>query len=121
MTNSYWKTKFQNRLLLFSSSVIKLTNQLPKTPAGYAIASQLVRSACSVGANFIEAQDASSTKDFYNRLQISLREARETLYWIQVIEVSSLISSSELTKLKNEANEIIAILVSISKKMKAKK
>src|SRR3989344_1377006 len=70
---------FLDRLLKFSVSVINLSNQLPKTPAGFAIASQFIRSGTSIGANVEEAQDASSAKDFIQRLSIALREEKDTM------------------------------------------
>lgn len=115
-----WKSKFLKRLITFSSDVIKLANLFPRTPVGFAIASQLVRSATSIGANVNEAQDASSAKDFIQKMLISLREARETYYWLEVIESSNLLSQEELTKLKSEANELVSIIVSIIKKLKHK-
>lgn len=118
MLKNAWRDEFLERLTNFSSEVILLTNKLPRTPAGYALASQIIRSGTSIGANVHEAQDASSKKDFRQRMLISLREARETIYWIKVIELSNLLSKKELTKLKDEANEIVAILVSIVKKIK---
>lgn len=121
MDRDEWKKSFLKRLIRFSSEIIKFANTLPKTPAGFAIASQIIRSATSVGANVNEAQDASSTKDFLNKMMIALREARETFYWLEVIDSSSLNSSGELSKLNVEANEIIAILVSITKKIKSTK
>ena len=62
--NKDWKEEFFKRLLKFSVSIILLSNKLPKTPAGFAIANQIVKSGTSIGANFVEAQDASSLKDF---------------------------------------------------------
>src|SRR6185437_9096003 len=97
-----WRTSFIQRLLKFSVSIIDVVNKLPKTPAGFAIAHQLVKSGTSIGANFIEAQDASSTPDFIHRLSISLREARETGYWLRIIENAKLAAYIEI---KNEIKE----------------
>ncbi len=118
MDRNQWKKEFMQRLISFSSDTIRLSNMFPKTPAGYALASQIVRSATSIGANVYEAQDASSPKDFRQKMLISLREAKETYYWLEVIEVSGLLSAKELSKLKSESNEIVAILVSIINKLK---
>ena len=95
-----------------------LANKLPKTPAGFAIAKQIIRSGTSVGANFVESQDASSAKDFIQKLSISLREARETFYWLKVIEKSGLLSSIEINKDLDECNQVIAILVKSIKSSK---
>lgn len=60
--NRGWKRGFSEKLLKLGVRVIKLVNKFPKTPAGFAIASQLIRSATSVGANFLEAQDDEKNK-----------------------------------------------------------
>ncbi len=120
VTNNEWRKGFTERLLDFAGSIIKVTNKLPKTPAGYAIANQIVRSGSSIGANYVESQDASSTKDFIQKLSISLREARETYYWLQVIVKSNLLIYDEVKNEMLESKEIIAILVSSVKKSKSK-
>lgn len=115
-----WREIFVQRLLKFGVAVIRLANNFPKTPAGFAIASQLIRSATSIGANFVEAQDASSIKDFVQKLSIALREARETSYWLQTVQMSGLSPSESLTGIIKEGNEIIAMLVSSVKSSKLK-
>ncbi|OIP57353.1 MAG: four helix bundle protein [Candidatus Levybacteria bacterium CG_4_10_14_0_2_um_filter_36_16] len=115
-----WKKEFLKRLLNFSVTIVLLANKLPKTPAGFAIASQTVRSGTAVGANVEEAQDASSTKDFIQKLSISLREAKETLYWLEVIKLSALLPAKLVEKEYCECQEIIAILVSSIKKSRLK-
>src|SRR5581483_3997451 len=102
----------------FAVRIVKLTNLLPRNPAGYAIASQLVRSGTSIGANLQEAQSASSRKEFIYCVNISLKEARETFYWLDVISRSKLIENSELDLLLKENDEIIRILVTIVKRSK---
>ncbi len=72
------KNELLKRLLKFSVKIIALSSKLPKTPAGYAIASQIVRSGCSVGANCEEAQNSISAKEFLHSVNIALKEARET-------------------------------------------
>jgi four helix bundle protein len=118
MNNSEWKKLFLERLLRFSVRIVLYANMLPKTPAGFAIAAQVVKSGTSIGANFSEAQDASSLKDFIQKLSISLREARETYYWLRVINETGLLSQSD--KDMDECNEIIAVLTSIIKSSKSK-
>lgn len=75
----------QDRSLAFSIEVIKFVNLLPRTLAGKVVGSQIIRSGTSIGSNVQEAQDASSKKDFIQKLSISLREAKETRYWLDVI------------------------------------
>lgn len=118
--NREWKRLFLERLLKFAVVIIKLANKMPKTPAGFAIATQLIKAGTSVGANVEEAQDGSSLKDFIQKLNIALREARESKYWLKVIEASELLSSGEVKKEIIECGEIIAILTSSVKSSKAK-
>ena len=118
MRNKEWRNNFADRLLKFGFSIIRLANNFPKTPAGFAIASQIIRSATSIGANFVEAQDASSIKDFIQKLSIALREAKETNYWLQIVQMSGLISKTLLIELIKENNEIISVLVASVKSSK---
>lgn len=70
----------------FAIKIIKLSGHLPRTPAGFVIAEQLIGCGTSVGANTVEAQDASSRKDFINKMSIALRECRESKYWLSIIQ-----------------------------------
>jgi len=114
-----WRKSFSNKLLNFGVKIIKLANKLPKTPAGFAIASQLVKSGISIGANFFEAQDASSRPDFINKMSISLREARETAYWLDLIKLSDMLNGKDLDEAIIECQEIIAILAKSVKSSKS--
>lgn len=122
MENSTQQTKnfdIRQRTLKFSVLIIKLITLLPKSPAGFAVANQVVRSGTSIGANVEEAQDASSRKEFTHTLTISLREARETEYRLRIIKETDLISDSQLDEALQEVNELIKILTAIVKKTKA--
>lgn len=110
----------RERTLRFSVSIIQLIGLLPKNAAGFAISSQVVRSGMSIGANIEEAQDAASRKDFIHGLIISLKEARETEYWLRVIKEAELISGSKLDEGLQEVNELIKILTTIVKRSKLK-
>ncbi len=118
MKNSEFRVEINKRLINFAVDIVKLTNSLPKTPAGFAIASQIVRSGTSIGANFHEAQSASTRKDFVNILTTCLKEARETSYWLIIISESQLMDNIKLDLLIRENDEIIRILVSIVKNSK---
>lgn len=98
------------RLLNFASGVIKLVIKFNKTPAGYHIAAQLTRSATSCGANYEEACGAESRNDFLHKMQIVLKELKESLYWLRLIEKSELYSGGNLHILQNEAGELIRII-----------
>ena len=98
--------------------VIQLVQNLPKTPAGYAIANQLIRSGTSVGANISEAQSAFSKKEFIHSMQISLKEAQETNYWIELTMESKIIPLVNSDTLFQESVEVIKILTTIIKNAK---
>lgn len=80
MQNDEFRKDITIRATKFAIHIIKIVNTLPRTPSGYAIASQLIRSATSIGANLHEAQSSPTKKDFVYCLTISLKEARETEY-----------------------------------------
>jgi four helix bundle protein len=91
--------------------ILKLVDALPKTTAGRALASQIVRSGTSVSANYRAACRARSTADFIARMGIVEEEADETLFWLELLEESELVTAAKLTAIKQEANELIAITV----------
>ena len=78
----------------------------------------MLRSGTSVGANIEEAQAGQSRADFLSKMSIASKEARETLYWLKILEKAELISDDRLQDLKQEADEIVRILTSIVKATK---
>lgn len=80
------KEAFKMRLIDFSVSIMKECKTLRKDPVLWSLCDQLIRSGSSIGANINEAQGAGSKKDFANYFQIALKSAKETKYWLQVIE-----------------------------------
>jgi len=81
---------------------------------------QLVDAAGSVGANLEEARAGQSKADFYAKLRISLKEARESHYWLRLLRESESITARRIDPLLAEANEIVAILTTIAKKSNPK-
>ena len=77
----------EERTLRFAKEVIEFVNILPKTMANIEIVKQIIRSSGSVGANYIEANEALSKKDFTMRVKICRKEAKESRYWLRLIEV----------------------------------
>jgi four helix bundle protein len=115
-----YKSNLLERARHFAVKIILISSQLPKDPAGFTIADQLVRAATSIGANIIEAQEAVSAKDFLYKMSISSKEAKETLYWLQLVKQSQLLQDSEVAPLLQESEELVRILISIVKKLKEK-
>jgi four helix bundle protein len=101
----------KRRTKAFALRILKLVDALPKTTAGRALASQIVRSGTSVAANYRAACRARSTADFIAKMGIVEEEGDETLFWLELLEESELVTATKLTAIKEEANELIAITV----------
>ena len=101
----------KKRTKAFALRILKLVDALPKTTAGRALASQIVRSGTSVAANYRAACRARSTADFIAKMGIVEEESDETLFWLELLEESELVSATKLAAIKQEANELIAITV----------
>jgi four helix bundle protein len=102
----------------FSLRIIKLADNLPQTRTGTVIAKQIVRSATSIGANYRAACRARSKADFISKITIVEEEADETMYWLEIINEASLISSNRLKDLIKEPDELVAIFTSSGKTAK---
>ena len=84
------------------------------------VVDQLIRAATSIGANLIEAQEAVSPKDFLYKISFALKDAKESKYWLELIEISLLAGDKDLRSLLSENEEIVRILVVTLKKLKQK-
>jgi four helix bundle protein len=82
------------------------------------LSKQLLRSGTAIGALIREAEHAQSKADFLNKMNIALKEANETLYWLQLLKDSSLISIETFDTIFPDANELVKLLVSIVKTTK---
>jgi four helix bundle protein len=82
------------------------------------LSKQLIKSGMSIGANVEESQSAQSTADFINKLEIALKEAKETRYWLRLLIATELMPESRLISLLGEINEIIRIIAVIVVKTK---
>jgi four helix bundle protein len=103
--------QFHERCLEFSVGVLRLTSSVRKNPNLGFIANQLQRSATSGGANAQEARSAESRADFIHKLHIALKELRETGYWLTMLEKTISLPWPEMPFLRQECNELTAILV----------
>jgi four helix bundle protein len=101
----------KKRTKAFALGVLKLVDALPKTTSGRALASQIVRSGTSVVANYRSACGAKSTADFIAKMGTVEEEADESLFWLELLEESELVTAAKLAAIKREANELIAITV----------
>ncbi|MEJ6572391.1 MAG: four helix bundle protein [Akkermansiaceae bacterium] len=104
----------------FATRIVQLCQVLDENPGTpRTLANQLLRSGTSIGANVEEAQAAQSKPDFISKLSISCKEARETLYWLRLLIATGIMPETKLVSLKNEANELVAILTTIIKNSRA--
>ncbi len=108
------KQDLSKRLLEFTVAVIKFLKTIPRSIENDVIRYQLTKCSSSIGANYEESQAASSKADFYNKIKISLKEARETAYWLRILKALRLGDQNELDKLITESIELKKILGSIS-------
>jgi four helix bundle protein len=107
----------EDRTYKFAKRVIEYVNKLHKTVASIETGKQLVRSAGSVGANYIEANEALSRKDFLMRIKISRKEAKESRYWLRLTEARE-DNAGEKDSLVQEATELTKIFGAIVEKSK---
>ncbi len=118
--NSKNKTyDLEERTFLFAKEVRILVNTLEKTTANIEDSKQVIRSSGSVGANYIEANESLSKKDFVFRIKISRKEAKESSYWLKLINETNELSNKEIIeKLIQEATELKKIFSAIIEKSK---
>ena len=110
-----------DRTKSFAIRIIKACSFLStQSDVSRTLSRQLLRSGTSIGANVREAQSAQSDKDFINKLEIALKEARETQYWIEILIESGIVKGEKFAPLLKEANEIGKILVASTAKLKQK-
>lgn len=106
-----------DRLFQFSIDVIKFLREVKSTPETSVLKYQLTKSATSSGANYEESQAASSKADFRNKVGISLREMRESNYWMRIFKTMEIGDERLAKKLVSESDELKKILGSIFSKM----
>lgn len=104
------KRDIKARAYYFALGVIKLIDSLPNDKSTRIISDQLMRSSCSIGANIIEAQAASSKKDFVNFISHSLKSANETKFWLGLLRDSNKVKREEANKHLEEVTEFAKIL-----------
>ncbi len=108
------RDELKKRTKEFALRIIKLVNALPNNSAGRVIGNQLLRSGTSIGANVSEALAGQSRKDFISKMSIASKEARETRYWLELLQESRLIDYNFTDHLKR-CEEIVRIITAIVK------
>jgi four helix bundle protein len=108
----------EERTLRFAEEVIRFVNVLPRSLSNIEVAKQVVRSSGSVGANYIEANEALGKKDFKMRIKICRKEAKESAYWVKLVEVDDKETVQTRQQLIDEAAQLTKIFSSILQKSK---
>ena len=106
----------------FALRIVRVCQVLDEKPGiGRTLGKQLLRSGTSIGANIEEGFGAQSEADYLTKCSIACKEARETLYWLKLLGASETLPENRLTDLMQECDELVAILTTIAKRLKAKR
>jgi four helix bundle protein len=101
--------ELSERTKRFAIRIVRLVSTLPKNRLGDVIGRQLLRSGTSIGANYREATRVTSRRHFASTISVVLREADETLYWLELLSDSGVIKRELLIDLIDECNQLVAI------------
>ena len=112
------KYDLEERCAKFGEDIIIFCKEIKMTDFTRPLVSQLIRSATSIGANYMEANQASSKKDFNNKIRISQKEANESKHWLRMISVADTTQKDICRKYWKEAHELTLIFAKISKSCK---
>jgi len=110
------KNDLADRTKAFALTVIQMTDDLPRTTSAQVLGKQVLRSATSIEANYREASRGRSKPEFIAKIGDCLREAEETGYWLELLQESRALSPTQSEPLLDECRQLIAILVTISKR-----
>jgi four helix bundle protein len=118
MNNAEFKVELELRTKRFAVSLINFLAELPHSKVLSVIVNQLTKSGTSIGANYREANRAESKRDFIHKIGIVEKEASETVYWMELLKESKLLTEAQrtdLTPLSEESKELLALFTSISR------
>ncbi len=110
-----------NKAKDFAVRIINLYKHLTSTMNEYVLSKQILRSGTSIGANLCEAEEAISKKEFASKVYMALKEARETEYWLELLKRTSYISTTEYDSLNSDCDELLRLIVTITKTLRAEK
>jgi four helix bundle protein len=112
---------FKARTKKLAVAVIKQMDKLPHSRAADVIAKQIIRSGTSIGANYRAACRAKSTPDMINKMKIVEEESDETMYWLEILTETDLVSQEHVQDIYKETNEILAMTVASLKTLRNRK
>ena len=118
MQNEEWRMDniIETKSFDFAVRIVNLYKHLCEEKREFILSKQLLRSGTSIGANVAEAQKAQTKPDFNAKMNIALKEANETQYWLKLLYKTEYLTNKEFKSMETDIDEIIAILVSICKK-----
>ncbi len=108
----------EERTLEYGKRIVRFCKSLSKDKINSRLCDQCLRSGTSIGANYREANETETKKDFLFRMRISRKEAKETIYWLQLITEANLELENKIKPLLEETSELLKIISSIIEKCK---
>ena len=108
----------QEKSFAFAVRIVNLCKHLRDEKKEYALSKQLLRSGTSIGANVSEAQQAQSKPDFVNKMNIALKEAYETNYWLRLLNATEYLNKKEFKSIVDDCSELENLLIAIIKAAK---
>ncbi|MDD4901094.1 MAG: four helix bundle protein [Patescibacteria group bacterium] len=118
--NHKQKYDLLERTIKYAEIIIDFSRKMPRDVISLPLINQLVRAGTSIGANYHEADEACSKKDFINKITIAKKEAKESQYWLRVIAHALPQNRNEASRLWQEAHELNLIFAAIIRKVKNK-
>ena len=110
----------KEKAMLFSVRIVKLHQFLRREKKEFTISDQILRSGTSIGANIAEAEYAASDKDMLNKLQIALKEAAETCYWLELLYRTDFVQEKQFISLMNDCVELRKLLAASTRSLSVK-
>lgn len=111
----------QEKSFVFAVKIINLYKYLVQEKKEFVLSKQLLRSGTSVGANIEESIGGQSERDFLSKISISYKEARESIYWLRLLQATDYLNQEESQKLISDAEELCKILGKIQLTIKSRK
>ena len=105
-----------DKSFLFAIRIVRLYRFMTESKKEFVLSKQLLRSGTSIGANVAEAEKAQSSADFFAKMNIALKEANETKYWLRLLHATDYLTDRQFFSLETDIKELTALLVAICKK-----
>ena len=109
----------RDKSFLFAVRIVNLCNYLRRSKKERTLSQQLLRAGTSIGANVAESEHAQSRPDFSSKLNIALKEAAETDYWLRLLHATGYLNDTEFSSIVNDCKELESLLAAIVKTLKA--